>query len=560
MGPRSSISGELPIDSYFSSLGRTAGPSGSKENRSLKRKNALDTVEGDAEQDAEWTSTKKHKTKTPPKGSQTRHESKTGHTRSKKFRASSASRTTSMPTPNSITKEPLQLPVLVPVDVVAISVAPPQMAPLSARVTTHPSLKNTSDAFGLSTPQTVSHGSKTRSRADSASHLYSITESRSVAQSGLSVRSPSPQTPTRPKPKIDTDYTAPRDTPHSQRIVPSSQCLADEQISSLEDERDPFLLHSAKELDRCSGELVFPSLFKLLPYPPSRVPTASFPSLPFASVSSNGCSSLHRSQSSQIEPTSQFEEVELRLSSGTQAVPPSVRSPQATHDKNASSIKRSEPEPGLPKNSSPCSRDNVTQESSEDIHYTPPHPFSSPLTPLTPSSPRVPDIECEKVNASKPDGPPLQYISHETHEILSMPPSPEPAADTQRGKATPLSKLDVPVEDPTSDEDENFVVHPSPIRRRSLVQNRSPPTSCTPSASAHHHLRISHAKLRSLPAVSVELNSDGEEMSSDTSVDAFPSSPGVSCPASSYLDLDGTLPSEVEDFLNMVGTDASSDT
>ncbi|KAH9050008.1 hypothetical protein EDB84DRAFT_1450453 [Lactarius hengduanensis] len=556
MGPRSSISGELPIDSYFSSLGRTAGPSGSKENRSLKRKNALDAVEGDAER----TSTKKHKTKAPSKGSQTRPESKTGHTRSKEFRASSASKTTSMPTPNSITKQPLQPPVPVPVDGVAISVAspsPPQMALLSARVTAHPSSKNTSSGFGLPTPQTVSHGSKTRSRADSASHLYSITESHSVAQSGPPVRSPSPQTPTRPKPKIDS---APRNTPHSQRIVPSSQCFADEQISSLEDGRDPFLLHPAKELDRCSGELASPLLFKLSPYPPSRVPTASSSSLPFASEFSNGCSSLHRSQSSQIEPTSQFEEIELRFSSDAQAAPPPVRSPQAMHDKNASSIKRLELELGPPKNPSPRSRDNVTQESSEDIHHTPPYPPLSPLTPLTPPSPRVPDIECEKVNASKSDGPPLQNVSDETHEIPSMPLSPGPATDTQRGKPTPLSRLDVPVEDPTSDEDENFVVHPSPVRRRSPLQDRSPPTSCTPSASTRRHLRISHAKLRSLPSISVELNSDGEEMSSDTSVDAFPFSPGTSCPASSYLDLDGTLPSEVEDFLNMVDTNASSDT
>ncbi|KAH9077385.1 hypothetical protein EDB83DRAFT_1703190 [Lactarius deliciosus] len=409
MGPRSSISGELPIDSYFSSLGRTAGPSRSKENRSLKRKDALDAVEGDAE----WTSTKKHKTKTPSKGSQTRPESKTGHIRSKEFRASSASRTTSMPIPNSITKQPLQPPVPVPVDGVRRVFFGcyifPNIPSRSPSLSLHHLLrkrlflalesrhihssKNTSSGFGLPTPQTISHGSKTRSRADSASHLYSIAESRSVAQSGQSVPSPSPQTPTRPKPKVDS---APRNTPHSQRIVPSSQCFADEQISSLEDERDPFLLHPAKELDRYSRELASPSLFKLPPYPPSRVPTASSSSLPFASEFSNGCSSLHRGQSSQIEPTSQLEEIELRFSSDAQAAPPPVRSPQAMHDKNTSSIKRLELELGPPNNPSPRSRGNVTQEPPEDIHHSPPHPPLSPLTPLTPSSPRVPDIECEK--------------------------------------------------------------------------------------------------------------------------------------------------------------------
>lgn len=205
-------------------------------------------------------------------------------------------------------------------------------------------------------------------------------------------------------------------------------------------------------------------------------------------------------------------------------------------------------------NSSPRSPDKGTpQESSEDIHHTLPHPPSSPLTPLTPSSPRVP--ECEKVGVLEPDGPPPQPISDRTRGVLSIPPSPEPATD----KATPVSKPDVPaVEDPTSDEDEDVVVHPSPVRRWSPLKNTSPPASCTPSASTRRHLRISHAKLRSLPAATVELDSDGEEMLSDTSIDVFPSSPGVCCPASSYLDLNGTLPSEVEDFLDMVGTNTSS--
>lgn len=217
------------------------------------------------------------------------------------------------------------------------------MAPVGTRVTAHPSSKNTSSGFGLPTPQTVSHGSKTRSRADSASRLYSITtESRSVAQSGSSIRSPFPQTPSRSKTKNDIDHT-PRTTPHSQRIVPSSQWFADEQTSSLEgidDGRDPFLLHPAREHDCRPEEFPVPSLFKLPPYPPSRAPTASSSSLPFASVSLNGWSSLHRSQNSQIEPTSQFEEVEMRFSSDAQAIPPPVRSPQVKHDKSASSIKR----------------------------------------------------------------------------------------------------------------------------------------------------------------------------------------------------------------------------
>jgi hypothetical protein len=65
MGPRPSISGELPLESYFSSAGRTAGPSGTKGNRSLKRKNAVDA----SESDAAWAPTKKPKMKAPSKSS-----------------------------------------------------------------------------------------------------------------------------------------------------------------------------------------------------------------------------------------------------------------------------------------------------------------------------------------------------------------------------------------------------------------------------------------------------------------------------------------------------------
>ena len=71
MSPRTSITGELPIESYFSSAGRTAGPSGSKENKSLKRKNLLNA----SGSNAEWSATKKHKTKAPSKGPHTRPES-----------------------------------------------------------------------------------------------------------------------------------------------------------------------------------------------------------------------------------------------------------------------------------------------------------------------------------------------------------------------------------------------------------------------------------------------------------------------------------------------------
>jgi hypothetical protein len=102
-------------------------------------------------------------------------------------------------------------------------------------------------------------------------------------------------------------------------------------LQRIADERDPFTLPDFRENDED-----LPSLFKL-PHLPSKAPT-SLPSssLPSAFVSSIGSSSRHRSQSSQIVPTSQFDEVEL-FAPETQSISPSVHS---QHDKTASSTER----------------------------------------------------------------------------------------------------------------------------------------------------------------------------------------------------------------------------
>ena len=63
MGPHTSISGELPIHSYFSSSNKTASISGNKEDKSLKRR-----TEADATNDAKLSSMKKQKTKRPSEG------------------------------------------------------------------------------------------------------------------------------------------------------------------------------------------------------------------------------------------------------------------------------------------------------------------------------------------------------------------------------------------------------------------------------------------------------------------------------------------------------------
>jgi hypothetical protein len=159
------------------------------------------------------------------------------------------------------------------------------------------------------------------------------------------------------------------------------------------------------------------------------------------------------------------------------------------------------------------------------------------------------------------DSSPPQRTLHKTLDSPT-PCSPlESVADLESGgMSQPLAEVDIPAEDPTSDEEEIFMVRPSPVRRRPLLANvkdKASPASDGPSASTPPHLRISHAKLRSLPNAAAELDSDGE-MPFDFSVPATSQGTSMSCSASSYLDLVGTLPSAVEDFLDMIDSDASS--
>jgi hypothetical protein len=154
--------------------------------------------------------------------------------------------------------------------------------------------------------------------------------------------------------------------------------------------------------------------------------------------------------------------------------------------------------------------------------------------------------------------------THRTPDKILEGPLSTPIADPQwDGTAQHRSEMDVPVEDPTSDEDENFLVRPSPTSKRPRsadIQNNSTAAGNTTSVGAHSpHLRISHAKLRSLPTPTIELDSDGEEMSSSDGSFSPPATSQMSGAASSCLDLVGTLPSEVGDFLDMVGSDTSSD-
>lgn len=149
-----------------------------------------------------------------------------------------------------------------------------------------------------------------------------------------------------------------------------------------------------------------------------------------------------------------------------------------------------------------------------------------------------------------------------TPESPSPRSSPEPMVDLELcGTSQPLPEMEIPMEDltsPTSREDEN-----SPVRRSpplANVENTISPSDDSPSPVAHSHARISHAKLRSFPDPTIELDSDGEEMSptSSFSIPATSQGMSMSCSASSCLDLIGTLPSEVGDFFDMVDAYTSS--
>jgi hypothetical protein len=186
-----------------------------------------------------------------------------------------------------------------------------------------------------------------------------------------------PLTPSRSKNKPDRIPLVHRTTPHSQRIVPSSQWSDDEQPNaapSLGANRDPFLLHRTDESGSCPDDPTF--------LPPSDVPKQSLSTwtptsikvgvsahptfiepaggqgwslennldtgdtgdtrtrplsfkLPDASRSvlwsSSDLGVRDRGQNSQIEPTSQLDEIELKaLSQHLPFVDP-ISSPQTSN-------------------------------------------------------------------------------------------------------------------------------------------------------------------------------------------------------------------------------------
>ena len=241
--------------------------------------------------------------------------------------------------------------------------------------------RNTARTFGLPTPQTVSHEAKKNQRTDTALSRPTVpTVSRSAMNGRPAIPSFSPQpplTPSRPKSKSGHIPLVHRTTPHSQRIVPSSQWSDDEQPNaapSLEANRNPFLLHSPDEAGSHPDDLT--SL------PSSDIPTHSSSTLSPTSVkvgvsahptfiepaggqgwslennldtgdtedtrarllpsklsnssrsvlwSSNDLVLRDQGQNSQIEPTSQLDEIELKIVSQRLPFVDPIPSPQTNN-------------------------------------------------------------------------------------------------------------------------------------------------------------------------------------------------------------------------------------
>jgi hypothetical protein len=193
-----------------------------------------------------------------------------------------------------------------------------------------------------------------------------------------------------------------------------------------------------------------------------------------------------------------------------------------------------------------------------------PSPPPSPLTPLSTSSSLLSDAMHSEMDTVGANRSPSQHALRKTPESPALRSSPEPVVNLEMGgTAQPLPEVEILTKDPPSRENGSPLVHSSPVRRPPLpanVQNTISPAGDCPSPSAHSHPSISHAKLRSLPDAAIELDSEGEEMSPalSFSIPAMSQEMSSSFSASSCLDLVGTLPSEVGDFLDMVDAYAFS--
>jgi hypothetical protein len=244
-------------------------------------------------------------------------------------------------------------------------------------------VRNTASGSGLQTLQTVCHEDKKDPRTDAAARLptgpmafCSARKSGPVISSSLL---PPPRTPSRLKAKRDHVALACRTTPQSQRIVPSSQWSDDDQprsesASLLEANRDPFTFRHREESDSCLDTSALPPSPDVSLRPSSTLSLTpakhKAPSLRTVIGSSKGyspktnlhaCNSAYvetgplslsytrtasllfsdsadRGQSSQIVPTSQFDEVELKVPSQSLLFIRPTLPPQLNHRDMTSSV------------------------------------------------------------------------------------------------------------------------------------------------------------------------------------------------------------------------------
>jgi hypothetical protein len=185
-----------------------------------------------------------------------------------------------------------------------------------------------------------------------------------------------PLTPSRSKTKSDHIARACRTTPHSQRIVPSSQWSDDYQLSvesasSLETNRDPFSFCHQEEPNSCPDGLTlrpppdipsrYDSMASLAPiklrtptlltvsgtskesHPKTALNTGNTKTGPLTLSSSSptvSISSRGRDQCSQIVPTSQFDEIDLKWPSQSFLFARPTLPPQTNHRDMAPFVER----------------------------------------------------------------------------------------------------------------------------------------------------------------------------------------------------------------------------
>ncbi|KAH9999363.1 hypothetical protein BJV77DRAFT_1121581 [Russula vinacea] len=460
MGPRPSISGELPIHSYFNSAGATWN----KDKGSTKRRTAADADE------ANRTRPKRQRTGQSSKGNNLEvqeksrsdgivewHPDGSAEVRTK-AQVTGVSGTTSIPTPISVVKLPHSTSSRAPADmeVIIITSSSPPRATLLDTEDAVRTARDTASRSSLPTPQTVSRAAKKNFRTD-AVPPPTPTVSRSVMNSGPTIPSfpqRPPLTPSRPRSKANHIPLVHRTTPHSQRIVPSSQWSDDDSCPEELTLSHPRTFHHVKfrvpacptfiELASGQGHSLENNIDTGNSEDTRTRPLSLSGPSRFVLPLSNCLGLQDRGQSSQIEPTSQVDEIELKVPSQRLFVDP-ILSAQANHCDVVPSIERSQP--GLLQDWSSHSEAVAEQESSSTNSRHEPSPPSSPLTPLSSSS-LLSNAMHGNMDTMGANRSPSQRAMHIAPE--------SPAPRSSPSLCSTPSRAEIPLENPTPREDGNL--------------------------------------------------------------------------------------------------------